>query len=1142
MCALVAPGTVVAGFRVESLIGEGAMGSVYLAESTHGGDHVALKLLLPELARDERFRQRFLRESQIAASLEHRHIVRTLESGEYDGQLYLAMAYVDGPDLRQLLRREGRIEPGRAVKLIEQAAGALDAAHAAGLVHRDVKPGNILVSTANGHESAYVCDFGLARHVSSVGSLTSERGFVGTIDYVSPEQIEGAPIDGRADVYSLGCVLYECLAGERPFDRETELSVLFAHLNERPAPLSDFRPELPVTLDAVFERALAKAPDDRYLTCTDLVAAARAGLEGKVVARRKHGRRPIVAAAAVGVVALAVAVGIVLGTRGTSVHAHTAATLDFVSLRPNALSLVNTRTRRVVARVGLGKQGQFGTTPWDVAFFGGSAWVLAGGVRRLERVDVAMHKIIGDVNLPWGPGSRLAVGDGSIWLTQDGGSEVMRIDARSGKVLKRFAVGGQGPGIAFGDGSLWLARGQSVARVDPRSGRLLRRILLADAVNWVVYGDGAIWAASGGSGVVVRIDPVENRITATQRLRGWLSDLTVGGGFVWASIVPDGTIFQLGEQDLSVQKTSASGPDPERIFFGGGRLWIANSEANTVSRLDPDTGTRSELTTGSAPSVVRYRSGLLWTGTATAPLPLPPISGQELRISMPQIFTDADPSTARPTRQNVQLYYDTCANLLDYPDSAGAGGARLRPELAAAMPNLSADGRTYTFRVRPGIRFSPPSNELVTAATFRYTIERALSPKLEDPWGLSFASDIVGVSAYRHGKAAHISGISARGNLLSITLLRPSGDFLDGISMFFFCPVPLSEPVVPGGLTGPIPSLGPYYVKSMTDNRTVLLRNPNYAGTRPRRSARIVYSFGTPTSRAVALTDAGKIDLLPYDFDLYSPLAPGGILDRLYGPGSAAAKRGAQRYFLEPMPVVDAVVFNTNRPLFRNARLRRAVSYALDRPALGAVVKHVPDDQLIPPAIRGFPAGRIFPLNRIDLRIARLLAGHRTRHAVLYAATCSTGTSDLGGVLRTDLGRIGITVSIIHSDACPIRYNRTTDRADLLFSTYGGNTLELDPEPFFHEVLATGVYGSALGPGLWSSSSFRKRVDRAGTLRGQPRIEAFRALDDELMRAAPIAVFASRVYGEYVSPRVGCEVSQGRYGLIDLGALCVHKH
>jgi len=210
-------GTLLAGFRVETLIGEGAMGRVYLAWDSQRGERVALKLLSPELASDERFRARFLRESQLAASLQHAHIVKTIASGEEEGQLYLAMAYVEGSDLRELLRAEGRLQPDRTLSLLSQVAEALDSAHAAGLVHRDVKPGNILLSQEQTGEQAYLCDFGLARHVSSVSSLTGERGFVGTIDYVPPEQIEGASLDGRADLYSLGCVLYECLAGERPF-------------------------------------------------------------------------------------------------------------------------------------------------------------------------------------------------------------------------------------------------------------------------------------------------------------------------------------------------------------------------------------------------------------------------------------------------------------------------------------------------------------------------------------------------------------------------------------------------------------------------------------------------------------------------------------------------------------------------------------------------------------------------------------------------------------------------------------------------------------------------------------------------------------------------------------------------------------
>src|SRR5437588_9060750 len=168
------------------------------------------------------------------------------------------MAYVAGGDLRRLLRAEGRLEPRRALHLIEEVAGALDAAHAAGLIHRDVKPGNILIAQGPDGD-AYVCDFGLARHVSSVSSLTSDRGFVGTIDYVPPEQVEGGTIDGRADVYSLGCVLYECLAGVRPFERDSELSVVFAHLNEPPPRVTDVKPELPAAFDDLFAPALANA-------------------------------------------------------------------------------------------------------------------------------------------------------------------------------------------------------------------------------------------------------------------------------------------------------------------------------------------------------------------------------------------------------------------------------------------------------------------------------------------------------------------------------------------------------------------------------------------------------------------------------------------------------------------------------------------------------------------------------------------------------------------------------------------------------------------------------------------------------------------------------------------------------------------
>ena len=299
-------GAVLAGFRVKSVIGEGAMGTVYLAEGGETSGEVALKLLNRELTEDDRFRQRFMREAEIAASLDHPHVVSILTFGEEDGRLYLAMPHVDGSDLRDLLNREGALEPARTLYLLEQVAAALDFAHAAGLVHRDVKPANILVSGEPGTEHAYVCDFGLARHLSSVSSLTGDRGFVGTIDYVPPEQITGGAIDRRADVYSLGCVLYECLTGERPFGRESELALVYAHLNDPPPRVTDLRPELPETLDGVVATALAKEPDDRYGSCGELVAALEAALAGKPAARRAQARRrsavAIVAALAVAAV------------------------------------------------------------------------------------------------------------------------------------------------------------------------------------------------------------------------------------------------------------------------------------------------------------------------------------------------------------------------------------------------------------------------------------------------------------------------------------------------------------------------------------------------------------------------------------------------------------------------------------------------------------------------------------------------------------------------------------------------------------------------------------------------------------------------------------------------------------------------
>jgi len=265
-------GTDVAGFRIESVLGQGGMGTVYVAEQSSPTRKVVLKLLRPELSRDEAFRRRFVHESEAAASTEHPNIVPIYAAGEADGLLYIAMRYVNGDDLRERIERDGPLPADRAIEIVSQVAAALDAAHARGLVHRDVKPSNILLD-ANGN--AYLSDFGLIKRSEVDTGLTETGQFMGSIEYCAPEQIRGDEVDGRADVYSLGCVLFEAISGRPPFRRETEVATLYAHLEQDPPALSSVAPGSPADLDGVVARALAKDPSERQATAGAFAHEAR---------------------------------------------------------------------------------------------------------------------------------------------------------------------------------------------------------------------------------------------------------------------------------------------------------------------------------------------------------------------------------------------------------------------------------------------------------------------------------------------------------------------------------------------------------------------------------------------------------------------------------------------------------------------------------------------------------------------------------------------------------------------------------------------------------------------------------------------------------------------------------------------------
>jgi len=274
--------TEVGGYRIVEAIGRGGTSVVYRAEHVRLGRTAALKLLTATLGESD-FRDRFLRESKLAASLDHPSIVPVFDAGEEDGLLYIAMACVDGSDLKTMLVKEGRLPPRRALRIIGQIASALDAAHARGLVHRDVKPANILVGAG---DRAFLSDFGVVKELATAGT-TRTGSFIGTIAYCAPEQIEGGEVDARADQYALACVLYECLVGTSPFHRSSDVAVLNAHLHAPTPKLTKAAPDLPVALEPVLAKALSKSPLDRYSSCGEFVAAARSAAAERRVDRRR---------------------------------------------------------------------------------------------------------------------------------------------------------------------------------------------------------------------------------------------------------------------------------------------------------------------------------------------------------------------------------------------------------------------------------------------------------------------------------------------------------------------------------------------------------------------------------------------------------------------------------------------------------------------------------------------------------------------------------------------------------------------------------------------------------------------------------------------------------------------------------------
>jgi YVTN family beta-propeller protein len=624
-------GSELAGYRIVSLLGSGGMSTVYLAEDERLGRKVALKLLARELAEDDRFRKRFLRESKLAASIDHSSIVPVYEAGEAEGVLYIAMRRVEGTDMRELLRREGPLEPQRALVLLGQVGDALDAAHERGLVHRDVKPSNVLVARETGREHCYLSDFGLTKSAASLGDLTEAGHLLGTIDYVAPEQIEGATVDGRADVYSLACVLFESLTGQVPFPRESDFAVLWAHVQDPPPSPHQLRPQLPAALDPVIATAMAKERDKRYTTCAELMSAAWAAqtgqeetafagredelavaAEGAVSRSPRSRRRTLLLAPLVGVlIAVAAAISILaLGQGGESVKA--------VTVQPNSVAVIDPDSNEVVADVPVGN------APTSIAVGEGAVWVLNSNDSTVSRIDPETFEArsIGTGATP----SDLAVGGGAVWLvTHCPGTTVLRIELPSNTVERVLKLPPdcveshlhQGF-IAYYDDALWVGNTESsiVYRIDPEQEVVTAPIPRSQtyADNYpgagIAGGEGAVWV--NGGDYVTRVDPVADSASAIDVPHA-LGGIAAGEGGVWVASTLEGLLWRIDTRLEVADRSIPVGDGPLGVAVGGGSVWTADSFDGTVSRIDP---AKNEVVrtieVGNTPRGVAVGEGFLW--------------------------------------------------------------------------------------------------------------------------------------------------------------------------------------------------------------------------------------------------------------------------------------------------------------------------------------------------------------------------------------------------------------------------------------------------------------------------------------------------------------------------------------------------
>jgi serine/threonine-protein kinase len=616
---ILAPGRVFAGHEILHEAGRGGMGVVYAAR--HVRLHVvrALKVLTERTANDAVFRARFERECQLAASLEHPSVVQVYEAGESDGALYLSMRYVRGPNLGQVLATEGPLPPDQVVDLMGQVAAALDASHTAGLVHRDVKPANVLLEDRSNGRHAFLGDFGISRMLTPSDRLTETGEMLGTVDYVSPEQIAGTPVDGRSDIYSLACVAFEALTGRPPFKRETRLATMFAHANAPRPDATGLSSDLPRGVDRVFDRALAIDPSSRYAQGSEFAADLEAALAGRRV--RGRGRRPparwlAVTAAIVASLGLVAAVLLVAGTfsggsggssgeRGRSVAAPPASVVGTVRVAdpPSSLAIgefnlwtANQRAGTISAVVPATSDSarppiSVAGKPASLIPGFGSIWVVDQTHDGLVRVDP--KRSASTAILVGRDPSDVAVSASHLWVANRGDDTVSRIDPLTNRVDETRPVGDSPASVAVGEGGVWVADSGdgTVTELDPVSGKSRGRpVRVGGTPSGIAAGEGGVWVVDSANGRVVRISPGSRAVTPVDTGVTGATAVATGFGYAWIAFA-DGTAERI---DPALLRPAGEpihiGGSPKAIVAGDGFVWAGGSKAPQLTRIDPRAG------------------------------------------------------------------------------------------------------------------------------------------------------------------------------------------------------------------------------------------------------------------------------------------------------------------------------------------------------------------------------------------------------------------------------------------------------------------------------------------------------------------------------------------------------------------------